>query len=134
VALFNRTNRDTGTNMKQLKYIAPGLLLGLATLAAQSQPVFQQAVLTDAAGRTVYTFDKDTAGKSNCSGGCLTVWPAFAAKAGAKAEGDFGVIEAGGARQWSFKGKPLYYYASDAKAGDQLGDGMGGVWHVVPRN
>ena len=119
--------------MKQLKYFAPALLLGLATLAAQAQPVFQQGVLTDAAGRTVYTFDKDAPGKSNCSGGCLTAWPAFAAKAGAKAEGDFGVIEAGGARQWSFKGKPLYYYASDAKAGDRLGDGMGGAWHVVPK-
>ena len=84
--------------MKQLKYFAPALLLGLATLAAQAQPVFQQGVLTDAAGRTVYTFDKDAPGKSNCSGGCLAAWPAFA-----------------------------------AKAGDRLGDGMGGAWHVVPK-
>lgn len=33
------------------------------------------AVLTSGAGATVYTFDKDTAGKSNCGGGCLAAWP-----------------------------------------------------------
>lgn len=119
--------------MQPIRHLAPALLLGLTALAAQAQPVFQQGVLADASGRTVYTFDKDAPGKSNCSGGCLAAWPAFTAKAGAKAEGDFGLIEASGARQWSFKGKPLYYYANDAKAGDRLGDGMGGVWHVVPK-
>ena len=117
------------------KKVSLGVVTLLAVLvsAAHAQPVVRDGLLADSAGRTVYTFDKDTAGKSNCSGGCLAAWPAFAAKAGAKAEGDFGVIEVDGARQWSFKGKPLYYYASDAKAGDRLGDGMGGAWHVVPK-
>jgi predicted lipoprotein with Yx(FWY)xxD motif len=99
--------------------------------AAHAQPVVRDGVLADAAGRTVYTFDKDEMGKSNCTGGCLTLWPAFVAKPEAAAKGDFGVIEANGVRQWTVKGKPLYYYAADAKPGDRNGDGKGGVWHVV---
>lgn len=106
-------------------------LAGVFASVAHAQPVMRDGVLADAAGRTVYTFDKDEMGKSNCSGGCLTLWPAFVAKPEAVAKGDFGVIEANGVRQWTVKGKPLYYYAADAKPGDRNGDGKGGVWHVV---
>lgn len=105
----------------------------LCATALQAQPRFQNGVLADAAGRTVYTFDKDLPGKSLCAGACLTTWPAFAAQSGATAQGEFTVIDSGGARQWAFQGKPLYYYAADAKAGDRSGDGVGGVWHVVPQ-
>ena len=106
-------------------------LVAILAGAAHAQPVMRDGVLADAAGRTVYTFDKDEMGKSNCSGGCLTLWPAFVAKPEAMAKGDFGVIEANGVRQWTVKGKPLYYYAADTKPGDRNGDGKGGVWHVV---
>lgn len=106
-------------------------VLALFTSVAQAQPVVRDGVLADAAGRTVYTFDKDTANKSNCAGGCLSAWPAFVAKPGATAQGDFGLIESNGALQWTVKGKPLYYFAGDAKAGERNGDGSGGVWHVV---
>lgn len=111
--------------------IASLALAGVFAGTAHAQPVMRDGVLADAAGRTVYTFDKDEMGKSNCSGGCLTLWPAFVAKPEAVAKGDFGVIEANGVRQWTVKGKPLYYYAADAKPGDRNGDGKGGVWHVV---
>ena len=107
-------------------------LLALIHVGAQAQPVVKDGVLADAAGRTVYIFDKDTPNKSNCSGGCLVAWPAFVAKAGATAQGDFGLIDANGAKQWTVGGKPLYYFAGDAKPGDRNGDGSGGVWHVVP--
>ena len=107
-------------------------LLALFSVGAQAQPVVKNGVLADAAGRTVYIFDKDTPNKSNCSGGCLVAWPAFVAKAGATAQGDFGLIDANGAKQWTVGGKPLYYFAGDAKPGDRNGDGSGGVWHVVP--
>ncbi|GAA6142449.1 hypothetical protein [Hydrogenophaga sp. 5NK40-0174] len=99
--------------------------------AAQAQPVMKDGVLADPSGRTVYTFDKDEANKSNCAGGCLAKWPAFVAKAEAQAQGEFGVIEANGVRQWTYNSQPLYYFAGDAKPGDRNGDGMGGVWHVV---
>lgn len=106
-------------------------LVAILAGAAHAQPVMRDGVLVDAAGRTVYTFDKDEMGKSNCSGGCLTLWPAFVAKPDAAVKGDFGLIETNGVRQWTVKGKPLYYYAADAKPGERNGDGKGGVWHVV---
>ena len=35
------------------------------------------------------------------------------------------------ASQWAFKGKPVYLFAGDVKAGDVNGDKQGGVWHVL---
>lgn len=118
--------------MKKSTFIAACAISAFLTGAVQAQLVVQDGVLTGAGGRTVYTFDKDEPGKSNCTGGCLTAWPAFTAKPEAVAKGEFGLINAaGGARQWTVNGKPLYYYVGDAKAGDRNGDGQGGVWHVV---
>ena len=108
--------------------------LALPTTGSGAQPVVRNGFLADAAGRTVYTFDKDELNKSNCAGGCLAAWPAFVAKAGATPQGDFGLIEAKGSMQWAVKGKPLYYFAGDAKPGERNGDGSGGTWHVVGQN
>jgi predicted lipoprotein with Yx(FWY)xxD motif len=117
-----------------LKTLSAAAVLALLASGAQAQPVVRDGVLADAAGMTVYTFDKDAPNKSNCAGGCLAAWPAFMAKPGAAPKGDFGLIDAaGGAKQWTVKGKPLYYFASDTKAGDRSGEGVGGVWHVVPQ-
>lgn len=116
--------------MKKQTLLAAAVL-AFVTAAVQAQPVVRDGILADAAGRTVYTFDKDEANKSNCAGGCLAAWPAFVAKPSATASGDFGLLDANDARQWTVKGKPLYYFAGDAKPGDRNGDGSGGVWHVV---
>jgi predicted lipoprotein with Yx(FWY)xxD motif len=117
--------------MKKSSLFAALAFSMLVAGAVQAQPVMRDGVLADAAGRTVYIFDKDEAGKSNCSGGCLAKWPAFVAKPGAVAKGEFGLIDAHGARQWTVNGKPLYYFVGDNKAGDRNGNGMGGVWHVI---
>jgi predicted lipoprotein with Yx(FWY)xxD motif len=103
------------------------LLHGVAT----AQPIVREGVLADPDGRTLYIFDKDTPGKSNCSGGCLVAWPAFVAKDGAQATGDFTLLEANGVKQWAVKGKPLYYFAGDTKVGERNGENSGGVWHTV---
>lgn len=85
-------------------------------------------VYTDANGMTLYTFDKDTTGKSSCDGDCAVKWPPFEAAAGATAEGDWTVVErTDGSMMWAYEGKPLYTYEGDKKAGD----GMGGVWHLA---
>lgn len=118
--------------MKKSSLFAAFAFSVLLAGAAQAQPVMRDGVLVDAAGRTVYIFDKDeVGGKSNCSGGCLVKWPAFVAKPGAAAKGEFGLIDANGARQWTVNGKPLYYFVGDSKPGDRNGNGMGGVWHVI---
>jgi predicted lipoprotein with Yx(FWY)xxD motif len=31
----------------------------------------------------------------------------------------------------AYKGKPLYLFIKDAKAGDMTGDGVGDVWHTA---
>jgi predicted lipoprotein with Yx(FWY)xxD motif len=117
--------------MKKASLFAAFAVSMLVAGAVQAQPVMRDGVLADAAGRTVYTFDKDEANKSNCNAGCLALWPAFVAKPGAAAKGEFGLIDANGARQWTMNGKPLYYFAGDTKAGERNGDGKGGVWHVI---
>jgi predicted lipoprotein with Yx(FWY)xxD motif len=89
-------------------------------------------VLTDAKGMTLYTYDKDTPGMSNCSGECAEYWPPVKAEAGAKPTGDLTIIKrADGTMQWADKGMPLYTYVDDKKPGDAKGDNMKNVWHVV---
>jgi predicted lipoprotein with Yx(FWY)xxD motif len=102
-------------------------------MAAQANPTqIASGLLASKDGRTLYVFDKDTAGRSSCSGGCATAWPPFAVVNPALAGGDFSVIRRDdGNSQWAYKGMPLYYFAGDAKAGDVNGDGQGGVWHVI---
>ena len=90
------------------------------------------AVLTDAKGMTLYTFDKDSEGKSACNGPCATNWPVLKAEASDKAEGGYTIIKRDdGSMQWAYKGKPLYYYSKDGKAGDKTGDGFRDVWHAA---
>lgn len=109
-------------------------LCGLITAAAvQAQPMMQGGILTDAAGRTLYTFDKDQPNKSSCQGPCAQNWPAYTAEpaAGAKPAPEASRFEREGAQQWAWTGKPLYYFAGDTKPGDRNGDGRNGVWHIV---
>ena len=89
-------------------------------------------VLTDPKGMTLYTFDKDTSGKSNCNGECAEYWPPVNAKADAKPVGDLTVITRDdGTKQWADGGKPLYTYVKDKQPGDVTGDKVNNVWHVV---
>lgn len=93
-------------------------------------------ILTDKNGMTLYTFDKDVAGngKSACNGDCLAKWPALVAADSAKDTGEFTIVTRDdGRKQWAFKGKPLYLWVGDTKAGDTTGDGVGGVWHKVTK-
>lgn len=96
-------------------------------------------ILVDAKGMALYVFDKDTAGKSACTGDCLKNWPALTAKdanetitADASVTGKLSVIKRDdGTYQVAVDGMPLYYYAKDTKAGETTGQGVGDVWWVV---
>ena len=101
---------------------------------AQSPATTKDGILVDQKGMTLYTFDKDQAnsGKSVCNGQCATNWPPVMAASGAKGEGDWSIATRDdGAKQWAYKGKPVYLFVKDAKAGDKTGDGVNGVWHVI---
>ena len=90
-----------------------------------------------AEGRTLYFFANDTAGVSRCTGGCASQWPpltvaADATPAGAGVAGSLAAImREDGSHQVALDGKPLYYFAGDTAAGDENGDGLGGVWSVA---
>ena len=115
--------------------LVAGVALAFVVSYASAQTVGERdGRLADASGRTLYTFDRDAAGASNCNDACAKVWPPFAAKDDASAKGAWTIVSrADGSRQWALDGKPLYVYAGDAKAGDAFGDGQGGVWHAVKR-
>jgi predicted lipoprotein with Yx(FWY)xxD motif len=105
-------------------------------LAAEAMPASVKAMggmLEDAKGMTLYTWDNDKeANKSSCNGMCLMNWPALKAEASDKDMGDWKVITRDdGSKQWSYKGKPLYYFSMDAAAGDKKGEGRGMVWHMA---
>jgi predicted lipoprotein with Yx(FWY)xxD motif len=105
----------------------------LAQIApAKSADTAKGKALVDAKGLTLYTFDRDAAGKSNCNGVCATNWPPLMAGADAKASGDWTIVTRDdGGKQWAYKGKPLYEFAKDTKPGDVTGDGVNSVWHIA---
>jgi predicted lipoprotein with Yx(FWY)xxD motif len=92
--------------------------------------------LTDIKGMTLYTFKKDTPGKSACEGPCVDNWPLFYRETVGPKDGlaakDFGTItRADGKKQTTYKGMPLYYFIKDAKPGDTAGNGAKDVWSVA---
>lgn len=108
-----------------------------SSAALTTTKIGNSTVLTNAKGFTVYTFAKDTAGRSNCSGSCITYWPPVkgpvTAMAGVK--GTFSTItRADGTMQETWNGHPLYTYVGDTAPGQDKGNGLnlsGGVWNVV---
>lgn len=92
-------------------------------------------------GMTLYLFDNDEMGVSNCTDQCLENWPAFTVNPNdpltlpAHAMGELGTIERmDGERtttQVTYNGMPLYFFASDEAPGDTTGQGRGDVWWVV---
>jgi len=116
------------------------LLIGAAALvfsvsAASAAPAgikTMNDVLVDANGMTLYIFDNDTTGVSNCYDKCAANWPPLMATDADMADGDYSVIErTDGTKQWAYDGMPLYFWVNDTQPGDTTGDGVGGVWHVV---
>ena len=88
--------------------------------------------LVDMKGMTLYTFDRDAVGKSNCNGTCAQNWPPLMAAAGTAASGDWSVVTRNdGSKQWAYKGKPLYLWVKDTKPGEVTGDGVNNVWHIA---
>lgn len=100
--------------------------------AVKSMDVGGQMILTDANGMTLYIFDKDEPGVTNCYDQCAINWPPLIADASATPEGEFTLVDrTDGTKMWAYKGWPLYYWKDDVNPGDITGDGVGGVWHLA---
>lgn len=117
-------------------FLALAAAASMAACSTFSAPATTaDGALTGPNGMTLYTFDRDAAGsgKSVCNGPCATLWPPLLAAADAdKPVGDYAVIvRDDGKKQWAYKGKPLYYFARDTKAGEKTGDGFNQVWKTA---
>ena len=95
-------------------------------------------VLAGRKGLTLYyyTEDKPGSGKSVCTGSCASAWPPLTAPvkapAGVRLPGPMGMItRAGGVKQVTINGYPIYYYAGDMAPGRVTGNGAQGAWHVI---
>jgi predicted lipoprotein with Yx(FWY)xxD motif len=127
-----------------LKHTALATLLVTAALATgcshdgltapMAPATLTQGVLTTPKGMTLYTFDKDAAnsGKSVCNGPCAKLWPPFLVTSQEQASGAYSILTRDdGAKQWAYKGMPLYTFQSDVKPGDRTGDKVKDVWHII---
>jgi predicted lipoprotein with Yx(FWY)xxD motif len=110
-----------------------GVAMAQAAGPAKVGDTSKGKAFVDAKGMTLYTFDKDTAGKSACNGQCATNWPPLMATSAAAAQGEWTIVKRDdGSSQWAYKGKPLYTWAKDTKPGDTTGDGfLNGAWHIA---
>jgi predicted lipoprotein with Yx(FWY)xxD motif len=92
-------------------------------------------VLTDSAGRTLYSADVEKGGRILCTTGCTSFWnPVSASSTQAKTAAadlnlDLGVVKRpGGARQLTFDGKPLYSFTEEGP-GQLKGNGFVDDFH-----
>lgn len=119
-----------------------GLAHSLIACAASSDSYYSSnkssdidTQLTDDKGMSLYTFDKDTAGISNCNGTCATLWPPLLVKKGEYKSASYTRIKRNdGSLQWAYNGQPLYTWVRDTKPGDTTGDGVKGVWHLAKKS
>ncbi|HVY46508.1 MAG TPA: hypothetical protein VHB21_11545 [Minicystis sp.] len=97
-------------------------------------------IIVDGRGRSLYLFEKDAHGRSNCSGLCASYWPPLLtsgtskAGRGVKATLLGSVRRADGTRQVTYAGHPLYFFSGDAKRGQTNGEGLkdfGAGWYVL---
>jgi predicted lipoprotein with Yx(FWY)xxD motif len=93
--------------------------------------------LTGEDGKTLYVKMGDSTSAPNCTGACLTNWPAFTldtgetAVAGTGVTGTLATFTRPEGTQVSYNGAPLYYFSGDTAAGQTNGQGVGGVWTVA---
>ena len=94
-------------------------------------------VMAKADGIVVYTYAKDSKdGPPTCTGSCASVWAPVTGTPKAGPADTFPdtlgqVTGAGGETVITYNGYPLYTFKG-AQPYSTAGNGIGGVWHVVP--
>ncbi len=95
-----------------------------------------KTILTTTKGRTLYSLSVEKNGRFVCTRSCLSVWHPLLVPAGIHPTGPvkLGTIERPeGGTQVTYKGRPLYRFSGDAKAGQANGEGIEdvGTWHAA---
>ena len=117
---------------------------GALDKAAHSRTVAKKArnaklgeiILTNLKGRTLYTLSAEVKGRFICTGACLSTWHPLVVPQGVKPLGPtrLGLVKRpDGRMQVTFKGRPLYTFDGDTKAGQANGEGFKdvGTWHAA---
>ncbi len=95
------------------------------------------AILTDAAGRTLYMFTNDKDKTSACYDQCERTWPPLLTRGqpqageGAATAKLSTTARRDGSMQVVYDEYPLYYYTPDTAPGDTKGQRVGNVWFVL---
>ncbi len=90
--------------------VAPSAQSVLQTQNLDSGPAF-----ITSSDFPVYTFDGDTTDKSNCTGGCLAIWPSVPPPAGTLPSPWSSFTRSdNGQKQLAYNGQPLYTFADDS--------------------
>jgi predicted lipoprotein with Yx(FWY)xxD motif len=110
-----------------------------ATVEAKSVGTMGTVLVAGSNGMTVYVFANDVkdSGTSNCTTGCINIWPALTVPAGSTpvagsgVTGKLGTITRAdtGALQVTYNGLPLYFFSNDKAPGDANGVYTG--WNIV---
>jgi predicted lipoprotein with Yx(FWY)xxD motif len=95
-----------------------------------------KTVLTTTKGRTLYSLSVEKSGKFICTASCLSVWHPLMVPPGVRPTGPvkLGTIKRPeGGTQVTCKGRPLYRFGGDSKAGQANGEGIKdvGTWHAA---
>jgi predicted lipoprotein with Yx(FWY)xxD motif len=96
-----------------------------------------KTVLTTLGGRTLYSLSAETKGKFICTGSCLASWHPLVVPTGVKPTGAVKlgtIVRPDNKRvQVTYRGRPLYRFDGDSKAGDANGEGIKdvGTWHAA---
>lgn len=106
-------------------------------VAAEAEnPTLGKTVLTTTKGRTLYSLSVEKNGRFICTASCLSVWHPLMVPAGVQPTGPvkLGTVERPeGGTQVTYKGRPLYRFGGDSKAGQANGEGIKdvGTWHAA---
>jgi predicted lipoprotein with Yx(FWY)xxD motif len=95
-----------------------------------------KTVLTTTKGRTLYSLSAEKNGKFICTNSCLSAWRPLFVPTAVRPTGPvkLGTIaRPEGRTQVTYRGRPLYRFGGDTKAGDANGEGIEdvGIWHAA---
>jgi predicted lipoprotein with Yx(FWY)xxD motif/cytochrome c2 len=93
--------------------------------------------LTDAEGRSLYLFTRDSENTSTCTDQCAENWPPLLVEGEPMAGQGVATSLLGtterddGSTQVTYNGWPLYYFARDESPGEIAGQGVGDPWYLI---
>ncbi len=118
--------------------VALGIGAGAASAASHGNSLVHsrefrgQVYMMNQQHLSLYYYDQDGVGVSNCYGECAVNWPPVILDANTSLGENYSLIErSDGTMQAAFMGQPLYLFKGDKSPGDINGDGVGGVWRLA---